>query len=97
VGFCIAATPKTGNNNLPPVGEGANDAPRKQLSFVGHEALLAMTKLADWVNRHGETATTHDLYASFATGKYGNQQAIAERSKLNRLLGCGLMTIFVRH
>ena len=47
MGFCIAATPKTGNNNLPHVGEGANDAPRKQLSFIGHEALLAMTKLAD--------------------------------------------------
>jgi hypothetical protein len=31
-----------------------------------------MTKLADWVNRHGETATTHGVYAGFATGKYGN-------------------------
>ncbi len=45
--FCIAATPKAGNDTLPHIGERANDAPRKQPSFVGHEALLVMGKLAD--------------------------------------------------
>jgi hypothetical protein len=54
------------------MGARANDAPRKQLDFVGHEALLTMAKLADWVNRHRETATTHEVYAGFAISKYGN-------------------------
>jgi hypothetical protein len=57
-----------------------------------------MTKLADWVNRHEETATTHEVYAGFATGKYGNLTGDRnERSKRNRLQGCGEMTVFVRH
>lgn len=72
MGFCIAATAKTGNDSLSHVGLGANDAPREKLSLVGHEALLAMTNLADWVNRHGRTASTHEVYAGFAMGKYDN-------------------------
>jgi hypothetical protein len=47
VGFCITATPKTGNDKPLHVGLRADDAPRRQLGFVGHEALLARVKLAD--------------------------------------------------